>query len=280
MRNTLLRLSVIVFLVSVNIFVWRADAEEKLLTVAFLDIGQGDAIYIETPSGNQMLIDGGRGKQVLRELGNIMPVADHSIDIVLATHPDADHIGGLPEVFERYDVGMFIEPGVIGDTNVAALLQERVKEEGLTPTLARRGMVIRLDPEVYFLILFPDRDVSHVDSNDGSIVGKLIYGDSSFLLTGDAPKGVELHLVSLDGNNLESDVFKAGHHGSRTSSSATFVEAVSPQYAIISAGKDNQYGHPHKEVIDLFNSLNIEVLATFEEGTIIFHASPHEIVRK
>lgn len=270
MRNTVVRIAIIFFLLIANIFIWKVNAQERLLTVAFLDVGQGDAIFIETPSGNQMLIDGGRGKQVLRELGDLMPIGDTSIDIVLATHPDSDHIGGLPEVFDRYEVGMFIEPGVVSDTNVYEMLEGKVVAEGLTPTLARRGMVVHLDSNVSFLILFPDRDVSRADSNDGSIVGQLIFGDSSFLLTGDAPKGVENYLVSLDGKNLESDVLKAGHHGSKTSSSGAFIDAVNPQYAIISAGKDNSYGHPHAEVLQIFNDRNISTLRTDEKGTFVF----------
>ena len=105
MKNFLIRFCVLVFLVVANVFIWTAEAGSKELTVAFLDIGQGDAIYIETPNGTQVLIDGGRGKQILRALGDVMPLSDRSIDIVIATHPDADHIGGLSDVFERYDIG-------------------------------------------------------------------------------------------------------------------------------------------------------------------------------
>ena len=204
MKNFLIRFCVLVFLVVANVFIWTAEAGSKELTVAFLDIGQGDAIYIETPNGTQVLIDGGRGKQILRALGDVMPLSDRSIDIVIATHPDADHIGGLPDVFERYDIGMFLESGVIGDTNIWETLEQAIADEGLAPILARRGMKLSLDENVFLHILFPDRDVSRTDPNDGSVIACLVYGESSFLFTGDASKGVENYLVKLDSGSMMS----------------------------------------------------------------------------
>lgn len=278
MKNFLIRFCVLVFLVVANVFIWTAEAGSKELTVAFLDIGQGDAIYIETPNGTQVLIDGGRGKQILRALGDVMPLSDRSIDIVIATHPDADHIGGLSDVFERYDIGVFLESGAVNDTNIAKELEKFVLGEGLIPILARRGMKLSLDENVFLHILFPDRDVSRTDPNDGSIIARLVYGESSFLFTGDASKGVENYLVKLDGVALQSDVLKTGHHGSKTSTSALFISTVTPQYAIISAGKNNSYGHPHQEVLDTLSDFDAQILKTFEEGNIIFTSNGGEPV--
>lgn len=254
------------------VFIWAvifSKSNGGKLTVAFLDVGQGDAIFIEAPSGAQMLIDGGAGKNVLRELSAQMPFYDRSIDIVLATHPDKDHTGGLPDVLERYDVGVFFEPGVKGSSGTYKALENLVSEKNITHVFARRGTVIRLDENVSFNILFPDRNVSEVESNTASVVGQLVYGDTEFLLTGDSPKSIEEYLVALDGDVLESDVLKAGHHGSKTSSAESFVALASPTYAVISAGEENRYGHPHKETLNIFENLDSEILET-KNGTVVF----------
>ena len=259
----------------INIFIWSAvfaQERDSILTVAFLDVGQGDAIFIEAPNGNQMLVDGGPNAAVLRELSRMMPFSDRSIDVVVATHPDKDHIAGLIDVFKRYDVAMYLDSGVTHDTGEYKTLLEAVEREGIAATLARRSMNIVLDGErgVYVEILFPDRDVSNVESNLGSIVMKLVYGETEVMLTGDSPKSIEKYLVSIDGNNLKSDILKAGHHGSKTSSRESFVGFVNPEYVIISAGKDNRYSHPHQEVLDIFERFNIETIHTADVGTIIF----------
>ncbi|MEK7514543.1 MAG: MBL fold metallo-hydrolase, partial [Patescibacteria group bacterium] len=165
------------------------------------------------------------------------------------------------------------------DTKIFGALKVAVNDEGLESTIARRGMNITLDEGVNFLILFPDRDASRMESNEASIVGRLSYGDSSFLLTGDAPISTEHVLLSYK-DSLGSDVLKAGHHGSRTSTSPAFVNVVSPTYAVISAGKDNSYGHPHKEVLDRLMEAGISILSTIEKGTIIFEVSHTEITPK
>src|SRR3989338_4254916 len=261
---------------AVILYVVFVGTTSNVLTVAFLDVGQGDAIFIEAPNGNQMLIDAGSGKQVLRELQNVMPFYDRSIDVVLATHPDKDHIGGMPAVLERFSVSQFIEPGVVTDSGTYMALLDLAKREGARHTLAKRGMKLFLDEDVYFEILFPDRDVSGLETNTASIVGKLVYGETSFLLTGDSPKNIEHFLVTLDGNppagGLDVDVLKAGHHGSKTSSSEEFVMATSPDFTVISAGKDNQYGHPHREVVERLRASGTSVLETSKGGTVVFES--------
>src|SRR3989344_7824704 len=155
---------------------------------------------------------------------------------MVATHSDKDHIGGLPEVVSRYEVGMFLEPGVESENNIDDELKKRLEEKNIPKLLAKRGMVVNLGDGVKLQILFPNQDVTRWDTNRASIVARLVYGEKSFLLTGDSPLQVENILLSLDKNLLDSDVLKAGHHGSRTSTSLTYAEAVSPEYAIISAG--------------------------------------------
>ncbi|MFC1730840.1 ComEC/Rec2 family competence protein [candidate division KSB1 bacterium] len=268
---------ILIIFLFINLFIWSAVfASEKdgVLTVAFLDVGQGDAIFIEAPNGNQMLIDGGRNAAVLRELGKVMSFSDHSIDVVITTHPDKDHIAGLIDVFERYDVTTYLDPGVMHDTGEYQTLLGMVEKEGITPIHARRGMKILLDnsvdEEVFAEILFPDRDVSGVETNLGSIVLRVVYGETEVMLTGDSPKSIEKYLVSIDGEKLQSDILKAGHHGSKTSTIESFVGFVNPEFTIISAGKDNSYGHPHEDVMEIFKQLGIETINTADVGTIIF----------
>ena len=241
------------------------------MTIAFLDVGQGDAIYIEAPSGNQMLIDGGPGKAVLRELSKVMPFYDRSIDVVMATHADQDHVGGLPDVLQKYKVNTFMESGVPGPSSSYEELEKMVgTSTDVKKVLARRGMTVDLGNGAILQILFPDRDPTGMETNMSSIVARLVYGDNEFLLTGDSPIAIENYLIGAEGALLQSDVLKTGHHGSKTSTSAAFVSAVSPEYAVISVGKDNKYGHPNQETLDTLGNFGAKILRTDQLGRIVF----------
>lgn len=270
-------LCVLIFL---NIIVYVVILEEKprtTLNVYFLDIGQGDAIFFETPSHGRVLIDGGPNRKVLSEIGRILPFWDRRIDVVIETHPDRDHIGGLPEVISRYKVGAFMKPGVESDNSIDDELEERVKAKNIPNILARRGTVLDFGDGVKLIIYFPNSDVSGFETNDASIVAELIYGESEFLFTGDAELRTEDILLAMNKSTLDTDVLKAGHHGSRTSTSLSFLEATTPEYTIISAGLNNSYGHPHKEVINSLEKIGTKILKTFEEGTIEFETDGKEI---
>ncbi|HEX9608835.1 MAG TPA: MBL fold metallo-hydrolase, partial [Candidatus Paceibacterota bacterium] len=218
---------------------------------------------------------------VLRELGKQLPAHDRSIDIIVATHPDQDHIGGLPAVLERYAISYVFRSGAVHDTSVYRAFNTAIQnEDGIQEVLARRGTRIDLGGGAYFEILFPDRDVSKADPNDASIVGRLVYGEIEVMLTGDAPNSIERYLVSLDGKALGSDILKIGHHGSKTSSSNEFIGFVGPDYGIISAGCDNRYGHPHQDVLSVLAHFDIEILGTCEEGTIVFEADGATLWRR
>lgn len=238
--------------------------------IVFLDVGQGDAIYIEAPNGNQMLVDGGANNAVLRELSKVMPWFDRSLDVVVATHPDADHIGGLVDVFTRYKVARFIDNGVVNDTAPYDALESAVAKERVERHVARKGMVIDLGSGMAARVLFPTRSMEGAETNTGSIVMRLTVGEWSTLLTGDAPSAIEEYLVSTSKELLDVDVLKLGHHGSKTSTAESFVAAASPAVAIISAGKDNRYGHPHRDVLKTLNTLRVPYRSTAEEGRISF----------
>lgn len=282
-RRRVALLLFIALLLIVNIAAYYALSslqDKQTLRVTFLNVGQGDSILIETPSGAEVLIDGGPDRSVLRELPKVIGPLDRSLDLVIATHPDKDHIAGLSEVFKRYDVKAFMEPGVPYDTSYAKALDEGVREEkGVEHLYARRGMRIHLGSGAYADVLFPDRAVPGVETNTGSIVLRLVYGETEFLLSGDAPSSIEEWLVALSGEELQSDVLKAGHHGSRTSTSQSWIDAVDPRYVVVSAGRDNSYGHPHKEVVERVGLSGATLLSTFD-GPVRFESDRESIVIK
>lgn len=269
-----------------TLFIWgieiRRDRRGEL-TVSFLDVGQGDAIYIEAPNGNQVLIDGGRGRQTLRALGRVMPFGDRSLDLVIATHPDQDHVGGLPDIVARMQIDGVMTTENTSATGAYEAFENEVRAEQAMRILARSGERIMLDEGVVLEILSPDRNVAGWETNTASVVAKLSYGATSFLFTGDAPQEIEKYMVNKNTNtgtgssNLSSTVLKLGHHGSRTSTSRIFLSAVDPSYAIISAGKENTYGHPHKEVTDLLDEFNIPSLSTADRGTVTFTTDGEEL---
>lgn len=261
-------------MIFLNLFLWVEvyKTTHRVLTIAFLDVGQGDAIFIETPNGNQILIDGGGTSSVLRELGVVMPFYDRSIDVVLATHPDADHIGGLPSVLERFKVDAYINPNASSDTSIFLALETAVKAEEANSVVARTGQRIRLDTGVYFDVYLPDETTAKGETNEASVVGKLVYKDFEVMLTGDVPAWVENSLATNYGGMLEADILKVSHHGSKTSSSELFLTKVNPKLAVISSGLNNRYGHPHEIVLDRFEKLGIEIKNTATSGRIIIRS--------
>lgn len=245
--------------------------KEKVLTFAMLDVGQGDALFIESPTGKQILVDAGPPGVVLKELSKMMPLFDRTIDMIIITNPDADHIAGFLEVLKVYKVGAVLEPGTTNDSKTYENLERMIKEKNIPNALAKAGMRIDIGDGAYLEILFPDRDVSSWDRNDGSIIMKLVYGENSMMLTGDATVATEqIILDKYPSEFLDVDILKVGHHGSYTSTRDSFVKALSPTYALVSVGKGNTYGHPHIETMDTLNKLAAEILRTDLLGTIIF----------
>lgn len=265
---------------------WYALLREDrhgILTVSFLDIGQGDAVFIDAPSGRQVLIDGGPDESVLRRLSSVMPLYDRSIDVVIPTHPDADHIAGLIDVLKRYDVSYVLQSSVLGTTTTWHTLEKTIEEaqkNGTQVITAMRGQVIDLGHGAYLEVLSPDRAVPNVATNEGCVVTRLVYGDTSFMLPCDAPQDIENYLVYLDGTGLKSDVLKAGHHGSRTSSSPLFVGYVDPEFAVYSRGCNNTYGFPHPETVATFARFGIPTEDTCEEGTVTFTSDGQTVALK
>lgn len=243
--------------------------KEKPLEVSFFDVGQGDAIFIETPKRQQILIDGGPSSVILEKLGKEMPFWDRTIELVILTHPEKDHLSGLVEVLKKYQVKNIFWTGIVRNTVEYQEWLKALEKEGAKIFIAKAGQKIIISRTV-LEILHPFESIQGrglKDSNNTSVVVRLGFGESSFLFTGDLPAFQERELVSR-GADIDSDVLKVGHHGSKTSSSEDFIKEVSPELAIISAGKNNSYGHPHQEVLDVLGKYGIKILRTDQNGDI------------
>lgn len=259
-------------LLIVNIFLFYTDWQNsnKSLTFAMLDVGQGDGLFIESPSGVQVMFDAGPAHSILGPLAHVMSPFDKTIDAVVITNPDADHIGGLIDILKNYKVGVIFESGTLTDSKTYQNLRTEMAKQKIPDVLIKRGMKLNMGDGVVINILFPDRDVSSWATNDGSVVARLSYGETSILLTGDAPAKTEKIILGENSSTqLKSTILKIGHHGSRTSTSNSFLNAASPIYALISDGKDNKYGHPHKEVLEELSQFGTKILRTDILGTII-----------
>ena len=254
-----------------------------VLTVAVMDVGQGDSIFIESPTGTEVVLDSGPDDSVLTDLPKVMPFADRSIDVAIETHPDADHITGFIDLLKRYQVGAFIEPGIEKSTLTATTLEKEIDAEKLPHYQARRGMWLDLGGRAELDVLYPDWDVSHMNQdqdNDGGIVAHLVYGTTSVLFMADVSTAVEDHLMQVASTSeLKSTILKVGHHGSKTSTGSDFVSEVDPSVAIISDGRNNKYGFPTAQALGVLAAHNVPVLRTDQEGTIVFVSDGETFVR-
>jgi competence protein ComEC len=271
-------LSILVVLASLNVLAWIAVfdlAKPQFLEVNFFDVGQGDAIFIQTPKRNQILIDGGQSSVILEKLGKEMPFWDKSIDLVILTHPERDHLIGLLEVLKKYKVENIFWTGIKRDTSEYQEWQKLIKKERAKIYLVPSVQKVIIGKDISMNFLYPIEnlaDKEYQNSNDASIVAKLNFSQNSFLFTGDISKFAEEELTIRENSyqfaSLNSDVLKVAHHGSKTSTSEEFLKKVSPKIAVISVGKGNPYGHPHQEVLEILNKFGIKVLRTDLDGDI------------
>ena len=256
------------------------------LTFAALNIGQGDALYIESPSGVRVLLDGGPDGSVLGELSKVMPLSAHQLDAIIESHPDSDHIAGLVDVLARYQVGALIEPGMPKASATAEALEREAAQQKVPRYIARRGMNIDLGGGAVLQVLYPDDTaigMAHKNDNDGVIVARLVYGKMSVLLTADAPFDAEDRLLAMEradgAPELASTILKVGHHGSKTSTGAGFLADVHPSLAVISVGAQNKYGHPTPETLQRLAAAGVPVLRTDKDGTVVLQSNGEEIWR-
>jgi len=267
--------SILVLLLFICVILWIIVFDLSLdngFQVNFFDVGQGDSIFIETIEGRQILIDGGPDITILEKLGEEMPFWDRTIDLVILTHPEHDHMLGLLEVLENYQIENILWTGVFKDTAEYTEWKKLIGEEGSQITIAKAGEKIVLgDPEKEYLeILFPFESLEGkevFDANNSSVVSKLVFDDISFLFLGDVYKSTEKELIEK-GIDIDAGVLKIAHHGSKTSSSSEFIEKVSPEFAVILCGKDNSYGHPSPETLEVLKNYGINIFRTDLQGDI------------
>lgn len=234
------------------------------LRVSFIDVGQGDSQFIELPNGETMLIDAGTNETGKNVVDYIKSLDYTSINYVVGTHPHEDHIGGLDDVIKTFDIGSIYMPKVTADTKTFEDVLDAAESKNLMINTAKSGVSIMNTEDLSVKFLAPTLD-SYENTNDYSAVVKVVYGETSYLFTGDAEEFSE----SLITDDVNADVLKVGHHGSSTSTSTEFLKKVSPSSAVISCGKDNSYGHPHSETLQKLADMRTAVYRTDELGTIV-----------
>ena len=246
-------------------------SNEGYLRVHFIDVGQGDSILIQ--AGEQaMLVDAGTNESgsVVTEYLRSLNIT--KLDYLIGTHPHEDHIGGLDDVIHSFDIGTVIMPNVSHTTQTYEDVLDALLEKNLTVTAPHPGDSYSIG-DASFTVLSPSAEIAEQaaendDLNNLSVGIRLVYGSNAFVLCGDAESDSEEAMVE-SGLDLKADVLKAGHHGSSTSTSDAFLAAVNPDYAVISCGKDNSYGHPHQETMDKLNAADISIFRTDEQGTVV-----------
>ncbi|HRY52325.1 MAG TPA: ComEC/Rec2 family competence protein [Candidatus Portnoybacteria bacterium] len=250
-------------LVLAAVFVWSrvlAQTPENLVKIDFLDVGQGSAILVNAPNGNQVLIDGGPSDAVLAELGEELPIYDKKIELIILTHPDSDHLSGLIEVLKRYEVGQILETGIADSSAEYKEWNGLIEQKKIPVIFASAGQNIAIADNLAIKILYPLGKINGQDfsknTNATSIVGKIIYGQNAILFTGDAEEQTE-KILQMVGTDVRADILVVGHHGSKTSTSVEFLSAVAPLSVIIQVGANNRYGHPTTEVLERLKNFNI-----------------------
>jgi len=291
MRVKIIFLTSLILLTLVIVFYAFELSPKKYLKISFLDVGQGDSILIQTPRGGKILIDGGRDKKVLSEIGKELSIFSKEIELVVATHDDADHVTGLIDVLQRFKVSVLLYSLPNSSSELSRQLLQIAKEKNVRIVHITKPMIIKSADGLIVKVLFPVKNMdqenssdifdknSEVLGNDASIVTQIIFGENKFLLTGDLPHTGEKYLINKYGDSLKSNILKFGHHGSDSSSSPEFLSVVSPNIGIVSAGKDNTFGHPHRSVLELAEKFGITVLQTDMLGTINIYSNGINIWR-
>ncbi len=250
------------------------NSQDTGLTLHFIDVGQGDCTLIES-KGRFALVDAGEYSENDKVISYLSSTGVESLDFIISTHPHSDHCGGISEVIRNFETTTFICPDVTNDSNVWEYVMDAADERGVAYETPKPYQEYKIGSAT-LTILSPDPNSVYSDLNDYSVVCMVEYGNTSALLTGDAEKGVERELVRGP-YDLSADILKCGHHGSSTSSCAEFLNAVNPSAAIISCGKDNEYGHPHEETISALTHRGIPYWRTDQQGNIVVASDGEQI---
>lgn len=236
------------------------------LRIHFIDVGQADCILIELPTNEEILIDAGNRDDSQVIINYLEQLGIDDIEYFVLTHPHEDHIGSAPALLNYYDVEKVYMPDVSQDTKIYRDTINAVENSGAELIKAKAGTIIINSEDISFYVLAPN-SMWYSETNEYSLVTKLTYKDTSFLFTGDAEGASETEMVNA-GYDIGSDLLKVGHHGGKTSTSQNFLDYVSPEYAVISVGKDNSYGHPTPQVLERLNNSGVQIFRTDELGSI------------
>jgi beta-lactamase superfamily II metal-dependent hydrolase len=246
----------------------NALGKPVVLKVHFMDVGQGDAVFIELPDGRNMLVDAGTRDSKSTVMDYLRGRGVKKIDFMVGTHPHEDHIGSLDDVIKSFEIGQVIMPEVTTNTRVFYNLLQTIKDRGLAIKKARAGVSIFEEGDLSATLLAPQKN-EYESLNNFSAVILLKYQDIAFLLTGDAEAESEKEILSA-GHNVQAQILKISHHGSNSSTTLKFLQAVNPVYAVISVGAGNDYNHPHPVILDRLAKSGIITLRTDQQGTIVF----------
>lgn len=281
-----------------SFLIWSAyfslRPSDKLL-VSFFDVGQGDSSMIETPNHGKIIIDGGPDNSVLSKIGRALPFYDRTIDILIITHPDSDHLAGAVEIARNYDIGMILVNGRECATKICAEFDKIVKEKNIKVVAASAGQEIDFGQGVKMDILEPSfaeamegkaglvstgaKATAGKEDNNSSVISLLSFGADSFLFMGDAEDKEEIALINA-WPNLTAEVLKVGHHGSKNSTNQLFLDHIKPKFSVISAGAKNRYGHPTSEVLEKLKKIGSDILRTDIEGDVVMESEGKGIVVK
>ncbi len=243
---------------------------EGELSVHFIDVGQGDSALILAPGGEVMLIDSGTSDSQYDLLQYLRLYQVERIDYFVLTHPHADHIGGASAVFDAFEVSCVIMPDAVTDTSTYRNVLKKIDAEGCDVLFAEPDGRTHSLGAASFVLLGPTENYGD-ELNDSSVVLRLDYASAAFLFTGDAEARSEADMLErFPADAFDADVLKLGHHGSSTSTSEEWLDAVSPQFAVVSCGKNNEYGHPHSEILSLLTSRGVGICRTDRNGTVVF----------
>lgn len=252
----------------------RIQSVKDPLKVHFIDVGQGDSIFIQIKNKN-ILIDAGEKKEAPSVVNYLKAYKVKKLDYVFLTHPHEDHLGGLSEVINTFDIGKFYSPNASTVTKSYENLLNALKAKNLKINRAKAGLEFIFSEDIVLELFSPNKD-EYTNLNNYSPIMKLTYGDISFLFTGDAEETVEKEVL-LKNHNLKSTVLKAGHHGSKTSSSVEFLDQVSPNFTVITTGKANRFNLPNEEILKRYEDLGSTILMTEKYGNIVFSTDGRDI---
>ncbi len=260
----------------VSVYIWttvyqnaESSADASTAEVAFLDVGQADSTLINLPGSVQILIDAGEDGKAVDQVSKHMPPFDKKIEYAVATHPDADHIGGFPSVMDSFEIGQFLDNGEVNDSQVVQKLLTKISDKKISRTTLSQGDTISIAQDADAEVLWPKKGQKSTNKNDNSVVLSFKYFNTKILFTGDAEVEAQNNILNSIGvEKLKSDVLKVAHHGAQTALNIKFLSYVKPEMSVISVGKNNSYGHPKAEVLSALKNIGTRIFRTDQEGTI------------